>query len=107
MPQLVIENLHELTLSFDAGCQSILELAQDARVDWMHACGGKGRCTTCRVEILEGAQHLPSDTPAEERFRSMGRLQRMERLSCQLKPVADLRVRIPDACKFPHMKYSN
>lgn len=107
MPQLVIENLYELTLSFDAGAQSILEMAQEARIDWMHACGGKGRCTTCRVEIVGGAEHLPSDTPAEVRFRSAARLLPLERLSCQLKPEADLRVRIPDACKFPHMKYSH
>ncbi len=107
MPQLVIENLHELSLPFDAAGQSILELAQAARLDWMHACGAKGRCTTCRVEIVDGEKHLPPDTPAEVRFRSANRLQSFERLSCQLKPVADLRVRIPDACKFPHMKYSN
>lgn len=31
-----------------------LAIEQDAGVDVMHACGGNARCTTCRVEFIEG-----------------------------------------------------
>ena len=29
-------------------------LADEAKVDQLHACGGNARCTTCRVEFIEG-----------------------------------------------------
>src|SRR5712671_756990 len=28
---------------------------EDAGIDILHRCGGNARCTTCRVEVLEGA----------------------------------------------------
>ena len=32
----------------------MLAIEQDAKVDILHACGGNARCTTCRVEFIEG-----------------------------------------------------
>ena len=32
----------------------VLALEQDAGVDQLHACGGNARCTTCRVEFIDG-----------------------------------------------------
>jgi 2Fe-2S ferredoxin len=107
MPQLVIENLHERVIEVLDSSKSILQLAQAERIDWMHACGGKGRCTTCRVQVLDGMEHLHALTEAEQGFRAKGRLAEDERLSCQVKPTGDLRVYIPDACKFPHLNYSS
>ena len=73
--------------------KKLVLVLEDAGIDILHRCGGNARCTTCRVEVLEG-------TPGE-----MGELERnrlsMEaeladnvRLSCQIKVHSDLKVRV-------------
>ena len=37
-----------------SGKRLVLAIEQDAKVDVLHACGGNARCTTCRVEFIEG-----------------------------------------------------
>ena len=32
----------------------VLAIEEDAGVDVLHACGGNARCTTCRVEFIDG-----------------------------------------------------
>ncbi len=57
------------------------------------ACGGRGSCGLCKVEIPQGAgQYLPTELPwisEEERAQNV-------RLSCQLKVKADMELRIPE-----------
>ena len=36
------------------GKRLVLAIEQDAGVDVLHACGGNARCTTCRVEFIDG-----------------------------------------------------
>ena len=43
----------------------VLAIEQDAKVDILHACGGNARCTTCRVEFVEGE---PSRMTAAEQL---------------------------------------
>jgi len=38
----------------ETGKRLVLAIEQDAGVDILHACGGNARCTTCRVEFVEG-----------------------------------------------------
>lgn len=73
----------------------LLDTLLDAGVDHRHICGGRGFCTSCRVEILEGADHL-SPVSALERERlghDAGRL----RLACQTRLLGPVRVRVPPA----------
>ena len=74
--------------------------------DVMHACGAKGRCTTCKVNVIAGQEGLPEDSEAERKFRQMGKLDDQERLSCQFVPAEDLEIEIPDVCKLPHLNYT-
>ncbi|MBN2050190.1 MAG: 2Fe-2S iron-sulfur cluster binding domain-containing protein [Spirochaetales bacterium] len=57
------------------------------------ACGGRGSCGLCKVQVLEGAgQYLPTELPwisEEERAQNV-------RLSCQLKCKNDLSIKIPE-----------
>ena len=55
---------------------------EDGGVDILHRCGGLARCTTCRVEFIEGE---PTNmTVAEyEKLKDGGNLGRF-RLSCQV-----------------------
>ncbi|MCR9297094.1 MAG: 2Fe-2S iron-sulfur cluster-binding protein, partial [bacterium] len=47
MPKLKVENVGEFEV--EAGKRLVLALEEDAGIDQLHACGGKARCTTCRV----------------------------------------------------------
>ena len=69
----------------------ILVGEEDAGVDIMHACGSYAKCTTCRVEFLEGE---PEDmTEAEMMILDMRDLLEKARLSCQIYCEEDMKVR--------------
>ena len=71
---------------------TVLEALRAARVRHASVCGGRGRCSTCRVHIDAGAQHLPP--PEEDELRVLRRIAAPQsvRLACQLHPTADLAV---------------
>lgn len=106
MPNLVVENMSGLNLKVTNNSQSILQNLQENYIDWMHACGAKGRCTTCRAEIVSGMEYLEEMNEAEKRMQP--RLQAHERLTCQAVYNAggELVIRVPEPCKFPHINYS-
>lgn len=116
MVKIVIENLGQkeiivnepLSADVPAGRvnRSVLRLIQEAGVDWMTDCGGKGRCTTCKAVIVSGAENLTPNSPAEMKYREMGLLHSNERLMCQVRAKGDLVLRVPDSSKLPHMKYT-
>lgn len=106
MVKIVIENLGKKELLVNDLSQSVLRQAHYHFVDWMHACGGKGRCTTCKMIIVAGSQNLSAVTEAEMKYRRQQTLGENERLACQTLVSGDIVVRIPDENKFPHMKYS-
>jgi 2Fe-2S ferredoxin len=105
--KIVIENLAQKEVLISDPSQSLLTAFQEASIDWMHACGGKGRCTTCRFKIVEGKDNLAPLTNPELKYRMQGRLLEDERLACQARAVSDCRVAVPEACKLPHMRYSD
>ena len=105
MPLLTIENLPRAAVPVPAGT-TLLAALQAAGHDWMHACGAKGRCTTCRVQVLTGFENLTPLTEAELRYRAAGRLLPTERLTCQTRlPQGEAMGRVPEATKLPHVQY--
>lgn len=106
MVKIVIENLAQKELSEVDSSNSILKEVQAHFVDWMHACGGKGRCTTCKMIVVEGMDQLSRLTPAELKYRALGQLAENERLACQTRALGSCRIRVPDESKMPHMKYT-
>ena len=82
------------TQVFDAPQGKRLVLAiEDAGIDILHRCGGNARCTTCRVEILEGT---PEEMHELERNRLAMEAELADnvRLSCQIHVDQDLKVRV-------------
>ena len=75
-----------------AGKKLVLAL-EDAGIDILHRCGGNARCTTCRVEVLEGD---PGEMQELERNRLAveAELAANVRLSCQIRVSSDLKVRV-------------
>jgi len=105
MALLTIENLPGAAVSVPAG-STLLAALQAAGHDWMHACGAKGRCTTCRLQMRAGLENLSPPTAAELRYQAAGRLLPTERLTCQAQlPTGDATGRVPEATKLPHIHY--
>ena len=72
---------------------TVLEASRMGRIPHASVCGGRGRCSTCRVRVFGGSSSaLPSSSPAEEAvLRRIGAGSQV-RLACQLRPQADIRV---------------
>jgi adenylate cyclase len=49
----------------------------------VHACGGQARCSTCRVLVLAGGEHLPPRTSLEQELAARLHLPDTMRLACQ------------------------
>src|SRR5215213_8062438 len=52
MPQLEVEGVG--TFDVPENKRLVLAIEENAGVDILHRCGSYARCTTCRVEYLEG-----------------------------------------------------
>lgn len=107
MVKIVIENLDRKELEVNNDSKSVLTHLHDHFVDYMHACGGKGRCTTCKIEILEGESCLSQLSGAELKYRETRELLKNERLSCQTQLSGDIVIRVPETSKLPHIRYSD
>jgi ferredoxin len=88
MPKLTVEGFG--TFDVEDGKRLVLAIEQDAHVDILHACGGNARCTTCRVEFIEGE---PARQTAAEKDRLAFRGLTGVRLSCQILCDHDMTVR--------------
>ena len=80
------------TFDVKEGKRLILAIEEDAGVDIMHECGSYARCTTCRVEFLEGEPEMM--TQAELAMLVMWNLLGKARLSCQVLCDRDMKVRV-------------
>ena len=73
---------------------SILAASMTGGIKHMHLCGGKGLCTSCRVEVMEGPENL-SKMETFERISLRGHLSfsGKVRLACQAKIQGPVRVK--------------
>jgi adenylate cyclase len=73
---------------------SVLESSWRFNIPHASVCGGRGRCSTCRIRVLGDLRGLPPPSPSEKAVldrRGIGGDPAM-RLACQLRPQADLAV---------------
>jgi adenylate cyclase len=79
-----------VTVSIMPG-MSVLEASRAAGIPHASVCGGRGRCSTCRIRVGKGAEHLPPPAPDEARVLArIGGTSGNVRLACQLRPTEDL-----------------
>lgn len=106
MPKIVIENLYHKEIYTKASESKVIEIIHENNVDWMHACGKKGRCTTCMMIVENGMENLSELTEREEYFRKLGRLNQNQRLTCQAKLLkGTIHIKVNERYKLPHMDY--
>ncbi len=71
---------------------SVLDASRRAGIPHASVCGGRARCTTCRVRVLLGSESLAPPSPTETRALAQLGADRAVRLACQLKPMADISI---------------
>lgn len=76
-----------------AAGETLLETALRSGVPFAHACGGRAKCSTCRVWVLDGVEGCPNRNRDESLMAERLRLADEVRLACQLRPEGELRVR--------------
>jgi adenylate cyclase len=89
----------QLSISYLAGPEvrsqigpTLLEISRGHGIPHASACGGRGRCSTCRVRIVGGAGQLGSPSTVEvTALRGLATGPDV-RLACQLRPGADIAV---------------
>jgi adenylate cyclase len=71
---------------------SVLEASRIGGIPHASVCGGRGRCSTCRIKIEGPKEEVPAAAPEEVKvLRRVGAAPNV-RLACQLRPHGDLRV---------------
>lgn len=90
MPQIELQGLK--TFEAEDGRRLVVAI-EDAGVDILHRCGGKAKCTTCRVELIDGDAGEMT-TAERERLAREEELAPNVRLSCQIMCKNDLTVRV-------------
>lgn len=105
MPTITIENLASKTIECEGNSEKLLHILLK-HTDWMHACGGKGNCTSCKAIIKRGMEHLGAHTHAELKYLKLNKLRSDERLCCQVEVKGDLVIAVAEEFKLPHLNYS-
>jgi|WetSurSiteA1Bulk_404760.scaffolds.fasta_scaffold00532_11 adenylate cyclase len=72
---------------------TILETALGAGIPIAHICQGNGRCSTCRIQVVEGLEHISPRTQAEQAIADHMSFAPDIRLACQTRVNGNIKVR--------------
>lgn len=93
------ERAHLITIRYPGGeaisvprGYTVLEASRMVGRPHYAVCGGKGRCSTCRVQIIDGEENIPQCDAQEERTLSRINAGSGVRLACQLRPTGPVTV---------------
>lgn len=73
--------------------ETILLAALRAGIEQAHLCGGRSRCSTCRVFILEGFEHCEPRNAKEQAIADMLGFDHKVRLACQTVVRGNVKLR--------------
>ena len=69
---------------------SVLEASRIAGIPHASVCGGRGRCSTCRIKVEGAKEAIPAPAPEEAKLLNRVGAAPDVRLACQLRPHGDL-----------------
>jgi adenylate cyclase len=72
---------------------TILDATLAAQINHTHACGGKGKCSTCRVSIMKGIENCTPRNETEISITEKLNFPTEIRLACQTKITGDISIR--------------
>jgi adenylate cyclase len=71
---------------------TVLETLRGNAIPHASVCGGRARCTTCRILVTQGLDRLPQPAGLEAKaLARIGATPNM-RLACQIRPTADINI---------------
>ncbi|GAB1717286.1 MAG: hypothetical protein NTAFB05_23280 [Nitrobacter sp.] len=73
---------------------TLLEISRSAGIPHASLCGGRGRCSTCRVRVEKGLDSLPSPDAVEAATLGAIDAPSNVRLACQIHPTSPLTVAV-------------
>ena len=71
---------------------SVLEASRLAGIPHASVCGGRGRCSTCRIRVSQGLSTLPLPSAGELKVLQRVGAAANVRLACQLRPTTNVTV---------------
>jgi adenylate cyclase len=71
---------------------SVLEASRANGIPHLSLCGGRARCSTCRIRVAGPPAHLPPRNADEARTLARVGAEADVRLACQLRPAGDIAV---------------
>ena len=89
--QVTIDFVNGPTIQQPIG-SSLLEMSLLSGVPHASICGGRGRCSTCRVRILPPGDNIEPASEAEQKVLDRVNAPNEVRLACQVFPRGNLRV---------------
>ena len=87
-----IEFINECGLFATKG-QTILEACLASHLPLFHVCGGRAKCSTCRVMVTDGFESLLPPTVKEKRLQVLQKFPAGVRLACQTKVQGPAKLR--------------
>lgn len=90
---------HKLTITYPGSLSirakpgaTLLEMSRINDVPIASVCGGRARCSTCRVKVLDGSADLAAPGAAEKAVLARISADKDVRLACQIRPQQNLEV---------------
>lgn len=71
---------------------SVLEASRMGGVPHYAVCGGKGRCSTCRVQVIDGGETLSKPDSTEQATLNRINADPDVRLACQVRPLNNISI---------------
>ena len=92
MPSITfLEDGQEISAQVSA-TESVLDAALAANLRLFHDCGGNARCTTCRVRIVDGLDHVSRRNAEEAEIAHIRSWPEEIRLACQTRASGTVKV---------------
>lgn len=85
---------------------SVLEASRRNRIPHASVCGGRGRCSTCRIRVTDGSDGAPSPGSTERSVLERIAAGPGVRLACQFRPETDMAV-VPLLPPQPRMRQAD
>lgn len=75
---------------------TVLSAARSAKVPLASKCGGRGACTTCKVQVKSSSEPMAELSRMEKHMLSDRMVKDGFRLGCQCKVTGDMEIEIPE-----------
>ncbi len=82
----------DTTVDVDGSGSTILDISIAQRIPHLRECGGNGRCTTCRIRILDGLNNVTPMTARELEAARARDWDKNIRLACQTRVQGDITI---------------